>query len=690
MSNAAVRPTQASTARKLDSKASNRSSNALTQAVASQGGGTSSHPGARAAGGETSAWVVSLAVHFLFLLVISFITTQVANDPPALVVTSYVPEEVVLEELQPEEFHFDPTPRDAIGSQAMGGLQNQSAGQIELPDVPQIPSLDVELQVTGQVLASEFTDATTGPEANLNHSVKGMAGAGVTGADGAIERLTHEIMASLEERPTLVVWFFDRSGSLQTQRAEVLERFHRIYEELGIIQDSQSDPYDSHGEPRLLTSVVGFGESVDFLIDDPTDNLDLVKEAVANIQRDDSGVERVFTAVQMANRRFRKFRTKQDRNVMYILLTDEAGDDVEQLDQTVTICRRLAIPVYVVGVPAPFGRAATRVKWVDPDPKYDQSTQWAEVSQGPESLFPERLQLFGDESESRPAIDSGFGPFALTRLCYETGGIYFTVHPNRKLGRRVTASETNRYTAYFSYFFDPDLMRRYRPEYISAQEYRRRVEGSRMRQSLLRAASQNLSEFGEPRSKFLVRNEAAFANDLTEAQKDAARVAPALDMLIMILKEGEADRQRETVARWQAGYDLAYGRVLANRVRAVGYNAMLAAAKRGLKFSKEENNTWTLKPTDQITGNSRIEREAALAREFLSRVVQRHAGTPWAHLASRELARPLGWKWVESHTPQPKPNQMASNNNNNNNRPLPQDDKKREIKRPEKRPPPRL
>ena len=43
--------------------------------------------------------------------------------------------------------------------------------------------------------------------------------------------------------------------------------------------------------------------------------------------------------------------------------------------------------------------------------------------------------------ENIDPIDSGFGPFALTRLCYETGGIYFAVHPNRNVHREVTEHE---------------------------------------------------------------------------------------------------------------------------------------------------------------------------------------------------------------------------------------------------------
>jgi hypothetical protein len=80
------------------------------------------------------------------------------------------------------------------------------------------------------------------------------------------------------------------------------------------------------------------------------------------------------------------------------------------------------------------------------------------VNQGPESLFPERIKLsFTAEREETSPIDSGFGPFALTRLAYETGGMYFAVHPNRNVNRAVSRRETAEFSAHLEQFFDPRL-----------------------------------------------------------------------------------------------------------------------------------------------------------------------------------------------------------------------------------------
>ena len=147
------------------------------------------------------------------------------------------------------------------------------------------------------------------------------------------------------------------------------------------------------------------------------------------------------------------------------------------VDDTIKRCRQLAIPVYCVGVPAPFGRSETRMKWIDPDPNYDQTPQWGVVNQGPESCLPERIKLaFSSSMEGTAVIDSGFGPWAMTRMCYATGGIYFAVHPNRNVNKSITRRETSAYSSFMETFFDPMVMRKYRPDYVPRSEYLKRIQ----------------------------------------------------------------------------------------------------------------------------------------------------------------------------------------------------------------------
>src|SRR5690606_23510942 len=109
---------------------------------------------------------------------------------------------------------------------------------------------------------------------------------GTTGAVGAIDRITNEILLSLEQRPTLVVWLFDQSGSLKSQRKEIAKRFDRVYEELGVIEASGKSAFTKHDDKPLLTAVASFGKTVNMLTVEPTDSLPDIKAAVGAVRDD--------------------------------------------------------------------------------------------------------------------------------------------------------------------------------------------------------------------------------------------------------------------------------------------------------------------------------------------------------------------------------------------------------------------
>jgi hypothetical protein len=153
---------------------------------------------------------------------------------------------------------------------------------------------------------------------------------------------------------------------------------------------------------------------------------------------------------------------------------------------------------------------------------------------------------------------------------------------------------------------------------------------------------------------------------------------PRIDLIHGQLLKGLADRERIQEERWKAGFDLAMGRILALKVRTDAYNLMLARAKAGMQFESPKSDTWVLRPSDEVNVGSRTEKFAEQARVYLQRVIEAHAGTPWAFLAEREFNQPLGYAWDEIHTginDPPKPRPPAGNNN----RPMPSDDKPRSL-----------
>jgi hypothetical protein len=257
------------------------------------------------------------------------------------------------------------------------------------------------------------------------------------------------------------------------------------------------------------------------------------------------------------------------------------------------------------------------------------------------------------------------------------------------VNREIRRGEIEDFSAHLKHFFDPNVMRKYRPDYVSAEEYGRRVSKSKARMSLVKAAEMSaIGQLETPSTRFLKADEAAFNNALTEAQKAAAILEPRLAALFETLRIGEPDRNKETEPRWQAGYDLAMGRVMAAKVRAEGYNAMLAAAKRGLKFSNDKNNTWILEPADEFTTGSQLAKAGEQARNYLQRVAQDHPSTPWGMLAELELKTPLGWRWKEAFTDlSPR---VAANVPNNNAAPAVPARPTVAPPPPPRRPPPKL
>jgi hypothetical protein len=600
---------------------------------------------------DSGAWLVSLGVHLAILIALA--TAYFWLPRKDSLQLAALPLEVD-EELQPEEFQFDEEFHLEIGALSTAGTANAEAAAPEVAETSEVlidlPESFLEADVPAVDVDVEVIHA---PEFSKNQIVKGTGYVGTTGAAGAIDRLTNEILLSLEQRPTLVVWLFDQSGSLKAQRQEIVKRFDRVYEELGVVEAAGKEAFKKHADKPLLTAVASFGKSVNMLTPEPTDSLPDIKDAVRAVRDDKSGEENVFAAVAHLANQFRMYRLKAPpRNVMFVVFTDECGNDYQNVDTAVNVCRKFAMPVYVVGVPAPFGRKEGLVKYVDPDPEYDQTPRFVPVDQGPESLMPERIKLrfFGQNDRDDP-IESGFGPFALMRLTVETGGIFFAVHPNRRTQGSVNRDETDEMAPHFEHFFDPLVMRNYRPDYVPLDVYRKGLAQNGAKAALVQAATQSWTEqMDNIRLTFPKVDEGRLAQDLSMAQREAAKLEPKIGQLVAILKQGERDRPKITEPRWRAGYDLAMGRALASKVRTEGYNAMLAVAKQGMKFKDPKNDTWVLKPSPQITTGSATEREATDAVMYLERVVEEHPGTPWALLAEKELSTPLGWEWTEQFT----------------------------------------
>ena len=609
--------------------------------------------------GDTPAWVVSLGLHVAVLLVLAVAGLGVMprSVTQVTVIETPVDEPDVLLDAPVEVLVVDQEPDAGAMSDQSLDVAQSLAPVLALESIVPILSdeaMESEIQV-------EVVDALpTGKQLNDSLVVKGDVGVGETGAGGAVDRLTLEIIASLEQRPTVVCWVFDQSLSLAAQRKEIAARLERVFDELGVSAAARSN--------ELFNLVYAYGQQVTPVVSVPTQNVGDVVSAINSIPIDGSGVEMTFTAVAEAAKKAKQVRlTASQRNVMIIVFTDEVGDDQQHADLVATYCARQQMRVFVVGVPAPFGKRHVRMKFVEFDPQFADDEQWAEVEQGPESRYPEVVTVRPKNRPDEP-IDSGYGPFSLSKLCAETGGMYFAVHANRGAGGRVDDSATAPMSSGLRYFFDPNVMRDYRPDYLSQAEVDRLLAANRAKRALVDAArAAEVAPMDAPTTTFPREDDGRLVNLLSEAQKKAAVLQPKIDALHGLLAAGLPDRDKIEEKRWQAGYDLALGRVLALKVRTDAYNILLAQAKSGMKFKDPKNDTWVLKPSVDVSKvGSQTERLAKQADELLRRVVADHAGTPWAQMAAEELKSPLGYSWEETYTGVNAPREGNGGNGNPN------------------------
>lgn len=445
----------------------------------------------------------------------------------------------------------------------------------------------------------------------------------------AVDQVGKSLRESLDLGPTLVVWMFDRSDSASRLVNSTLTSIKSLYNAEELAAAAKED--------KLLSAVVGFGEKTDFLLDPPAGDVAKLKEAFDAVKNEAGSREETFAALKVTLEKYLPLRTKERREVVIALVTDEPGDDVGVLDDVVAIAQKNAIPVFVIGPGVPLGKAAAPPPpAVGPKPVDgpDKRTYAADV------LFDDWVSFNSGGYGAAESYDSGFGPWPLERLCRESSGMYLAVGSTGGAGYGMRS--------------DPAVMKKYAPEYLSTKEMEALLAENKCRRALLEASKlpPSPTTLQNPQMVFpKARNEAEAKRLLDRAQLEAAKLENEINNLYEKLagenNSVESDRARLTGTRWQVAYDTALGRAAAAKARVDGYNAMIAALKRGKPFANAGSNTWLLEQADTVETGSAIQKLVDKARTYLERVQKDHPGTPWARVAEQELRTPLGWKWVE-------------------------------------------
>jgi len=594
---------------------------------------------------------ISFLVNVILFMVLSLITVVLENKRESLIVL----------ESSPVEYEHYEEPIELIDittfDQKVTVLKPESQAPLSVSDeiLNTIPQPDIISDVSLEKVQDFSVVSETDVVQNINI---GTSIRQDTSVGGVLDRLTIEIANNAKNNDLNVIWLFDASISLSKQREDIRDRFEKIIQEIGMNSFSHS----------IKHTICSFGSSLSIINSNPTNDKDILYRSIDSIVLDETGIENIFGSIEQLCKQY-----KTTRN-MIVVFTDEIGDDLNLLDKTVVEARRKGTRIYVVGPPAPFGLSSIQFKYVDPDPKFDQNEKWVEINQGPETLFKMTLDLHSlpiDES----GLDSGFGPYALSKICVDTGGIYFAVHPNRN-ENQVSKKEISPLSSYISVFFDNAVMKKYSPDYRSILLQTKENQTHKIKTALLNACKIPVQINNNQKTNFTAYTEGEFVEQLNEAQKYSAKIEPQIDRIYTILKEVEPQSKSLDEKRWLASYNLAMGRILATKCRIELYNTMLAEAKTGLQKNDPKNNLWSLEfDAEFTTKSSQLQKSYATAIKYLQSIVSDFPDTPWALVAQNELDTPMGYKWIDSYKEPPKMN----NGSNNNNNPLPKDDIKRKI-----------
>jgi hypothetical protein len=450
---------------------------------------------------------------------------------------------------------------------------------------------------------------------------KGLRGEQTTdGLNYAFDRIAFEVTKSQGERPALVIWLLDVSGSARARSQKAIERSAQFH--------------TGTREHPLYAAVASFGRGIRLPMVEPTpDHAELLKVA-EQLQDDNSGTEAVFTGTISCLTFWKRFLDKHESiDVSIIVVTDERGSDLHQLDAAISACKAVGARVLCLGNAAPFGSSTGRVRHVYPD----GFVEWIPVDQGPETRLPETLDFpLWPPNDDQPdvTLSSGFGPWGLCRLCRETNGRFF-------IAEDTTEKK-----------FQKSVMARYEPNYADWESQLRDGEAGRLRNALSSVTNgRTFSRADLPKTVFRADTRGTLGHFLLNAQKDTAYLDDQLAKSESELRKMLNIREKLTDdRRLAAAFDLTLGRLLAMRARLELLKVELARKKSVPgEFANEENNTWTILPAVTQRAEAPESDTIELATRLLTRVTVDHPNTPFAFIAAEELKLGFGWKWQESH-----------------------------------------
>ena len=247
---------------------------------------------------ETKSFLTSMLVHLVIIVGLASYTVVTQPD----ILAMFIESKPMVDELPPldiiNDIAYSEAPAEEIGANSIGLTDMALSLAPTLADISDVPTVEMDITMPNANMHVSINIKEAVGLTESTKAIRGMTGVGETGTQGAVDRITFELLQSIEQRPTLVVWLFDSSISMVKRRKEIRDRFDKIYEQLGIVQEEKKKRVGSTSSDSLITSIVSFGNDVQFMTKKPTSDLSEIRSAIDNIAIDESGVEMVFHAIK--------------------------------------------------------------------------------------------------------------------------------------------------------------------------------------------------------------------------------------------------------------------------------------------------------------------------------------------------------------------------------------------------------